>query len=227
MVSENSAHHPLDTPFQPIYILSMQEPTDLWNSLECEAWDRATLQYEAVVQAQGVAGLMELDAWYRGVLPGVVASRSPAFITLEELVQATRWKMKRGVWRQRNLLLVESNPADTVEKASQEAFSAVPDPRKPISILSSLAGVGPATASAIMSAHTPSVYPFFDELVAGQIPGLGPVAFTSAYYARYADALRQRAQQVSKQCPHAEWTAQGVSQALWAHSGGKAGQSRS
>lgn len=224
MALENSAHYPLDTTFRPIYILSMQEPTDLWNSLECEAWDKAALQYEAVVQAQGVAGLMELDAWYRGVLPGVIASRSPAFITLEELVQATRWKMKRGVWRQHNLLLVEGNAPDMVEKTSQEAFSAAPDPRKPISILSSLAGVGPATASAVMAAHTPSVYPFFDELVAGQIPGLGPVAFTSAYYARYADALRQRADQVSERCSQAEWTAQRLAQALWAHSGGKAGQ---
>jgi hypothetical protein len=40
----------------------------------------------------------------------------------------------------------------------------------------------------------PEVYPFFDELVAAQVPALGKVAWTLGYSARYADALRVRAE---------------------------------
>jgi hypothetical protein len=205
------------------YIGAMQEQVDLWHSDGCAAWHSALSRYEDVVRAQGVSGLPELDAWYRSELPASIASRHPAYITLDELVQVTRWKMKRGVWRQRNLLLVEGNPAPLVEDVSRQAFAAVPDHRKPIVLLSELSGVGAATASAVMAAHTPAVYPFFDELVAAQVPGLGPVAFTAAYYARYAESLRQRTSTLSETCPHDKWTVQGVSQALWSASGGKIG----
>lgn len=126
--------------------------------------------------------------------------------------------MARGVWRARNLVLVRGNDADLVIRTSTEALAAVPDPRRPIAILATLAGVGPATASAAASAHAPDVYPFFDELVGAQVPGLGEVAFTPAYYARYAAAIRDRAEQLGS-----GWTPSMVERALWAHSGGKAG----
>ena len=57
-----------------------------------------------------------------------------------------------------------------------------------------------------------------DELVGAQVPGLGTVAFTPAYYAKYAAALRDRAEKLG-----APWTPSTVEQALWAHVGGKAG----
>ena len=58
-----------------------------------------------------------------------------------------------------------------------------------MALLTRLAGVGPATASAVLATAAPAVYAFFDEVVATQIPGLGPVAFSSGYYQRYAEAL--------------------------------------
>jgi hypothetical protein len=132
--------------------------------------------------------------------------------------------MKRGVWRQRNLLLVEENPDAQVEQTSREAFAAVPDPRRPVSLFIRLAGVGPATASAVLAAYSPGMYPFFDELVAQQMPGMGEVTFTATYYARYADTLRTRAESLNAACEHHAWTANDVGMALWAAAGGKAGQ---
>jgi hypothetical protein len=85
-------------------------------------------------------------------------------------------------------------------------------------MLSTLAGIGPATASALLSAFAPEIYPFFDDLVAAQIPGLGKVDFTPKFYARYADALRTRAQQLGP-----PWTPTTVERALWTNAGGKAG----
>lgn len=196
---------------------------DLWSSSNCADWESAIDRYPQVILAQGVRELPELDAWYRSALPALLAERDPASVTREELERVTRWKMKRGVWRERNRLLVAGNEPKIVKQLSREAFAAVPDPRRPISILSQLAGVGPATASALLAAHRPDVYPFFDELVAQQIPELGAVSFTPAYYQRYAARLRERTELLNERCRKHRWTVQEVSQALWAASGGKVG----
>ena len=191
---------------------------DLWSNPDPTAWHAALARYPAVVEAQGVARLPDLERWYRAELPALIAARRPASVTQDELVRATEWKMARGVWRQRNLLLVRSNAARVVEEASRAALAAVPDPLAPIRSLATLDGVGPATASAIAAAYAPAVYPFFDDLVAGQAPGLGKVDFTLRSYARYAEALRERAAQLGS-----AWTPSRIEQALWANAGGKAG----
>jgi hypothetical protein len=193
----------------------------LWASNKCADWHAAFERYADVIAEQQVNGLPELDAWYRNELPSIIEARSSAYITLNELEQVTKWKMKRGVWRERNRLLVLSNPSALVKKTSQDAFTLIPDPRKPVDLLSKLAGVGPATASGVLACVAPNIYPFFDELVAAQIPGLGKVAFTATYYQRYAEELRRRAERLNGKCAHHTWTAHETSQALWAESGGK------
>lgn len=196
----------------------------LWQAQECADWHAALDGYTSVIRAQQVNGLAELDMWYRTELPAVLAARKPPYLTRDELERVTKWKMKRGVWRERNRLLVISNDAATVKRTCKQALEAVPDPREPVTLLSTLAGVGPATASAVLASYAPAVYPFFDDLVAIQIPSLGKVAFTPVYYLRYAAALRERAAQLNAGCRHREWTAQELSQALWAASGGKVAQ---
>lgn len=194
----------------------------LWESDSADRWTKALETYEAVVAAQGVARLVPLDDWYRLELPAVIASRSPRHVLLDELARLTEWKMARGVWRPRNLGLVRSNDAKVVIEASTEALNEVPHPRKPIARLAALGGVGPATASAVASAAEPGTYPFFDEIVAAQVPGLGPVAFTLPFYVRYAEALRERAGRLG-----GGWTPTACERALWAEAGGKAGKSAS
>jgi hypothetical protein len=196
----------------------------LWRTNTCDAWQAALNRYTDTIRAQQVKGLPDVDAWYREELPARIAARHPAYITLVELERATVWKMKRGVWRERNRQLLRGNPTGTVKHLSTTAFGSMPDPRKPVAILSTLAGVGPATASAVLACCAPAIYPFFDELVAAQIPRLGKVAFTAAYYQRYAAALRERAAQLNERCTHQGWTAHDLSQALWAESGGKIAQ---
>jgi hypothetical protein len=191
---------------------------NLWSTSDVSIWSASLGRYGAVIAAQGVARLPERDVWYRDQLPVVLATRQPMFATLDEMVQVTEWKMARGVWRQRNLILVRSNAVATVESTSRDAFARMPDPARPIAALSALSGVGPATASALLSAANPTVYPFFDDLVADQVPDLGKVDYTPRYYARYADALRERAIALG-----APWTPTLVERALWSNAGGKAG----
>ena len=182
---------------------------------------RAALErYDEVIAAQGVARLPELDAWYRNELPGAIAARDRAHVTHAELVKLTEWKMARGVWRAPNLVLVRGNDARVVEKTSAEALAKAPHPTAPIKTLATLAGVGPATASAVTAAYAPDVYPFFDELVAAQLPELGKVAWTLGYYAKYATALRERATKLD-----GDWTPAALERAMWALVGGKTGAS--
>jgi hypothetical protein len=190
----------------------------LWASDTPEEWQAALDAYGEVIEAQGVARLPELDRWYRDELPAAIAGRRTAHVTHDELVRVTEWKMTRGIWRPRNLALVRGNPPEKVERTSAGALAAIPDPKLPVARLAELAGVGPATASAIAAAAAPEVYPFFDELVAAQVPGLGEAAFTPAFYAKYADALRRRASDLG-----AGWTPVMVERALWVHVGGKKG----
>lgn len=192
--------------------------TKLWSSDDRDEWRASLDRYPAVVDAQGVASLPALDAWYRDELPGLIAARRRPHVTHAELVRITEWKMARGVWRARNLALVRGNDPALVIATSGEALGAVPDESAPISTLAELAGVGPATASAVAAAARPDLYPFFDELVGAQVPGLGKLAFTLGYYKRYAAALRGRAAELG-----GRWTAVKIERALWAHAGGKAG----
>ncbi|HET7456499.1 MAG TPA: hypothetical protein VFJ74_02525 [Gemmatimonadaceae bacterium] len=191
---------------------------DLWSSTSLAQWRRALDAYDAVVARQNVARLPELDAWYHDELPPVIAARRPAHVTLAELARLTEWKMARGVWRGRNLALVRGNAPDTVEKTSAEALALAPHPTAPVAKLAELDGVGPATASAVAAAARPDVYPFFDELVAAQMSLGTKLAFTLGYYAKYAAAIRERAERLGE-----GWTPAMVERALWAHAGGKAG----
>ena len=190
----------------------------LWPSDKLADWRDALERYEEVIERQGVARLPELDRWYRHDLPGSIARRKTPHVTHAELVRLTEWKMARGVWRARNLVLVRGNPDETVIETSSAALAKIPHPTAPLAALAKLDGVGPATASAVVAATAPEVYPFFDEIVAAQVPRLGKVAFTLGYYARYADALRDRAKELGR-----GWPPAAVEQALWSNAGGKAG----
>src|SRR5438874_7962057 len=108
----------------------------LWAVEDCAAWHAALERYPDVIRAQGVTRLEELDRWYREGLPAPIAGRTPPYVTRDELERVTSWKMKRGVWRERNRQLVRSNDPTLVERVSKEAFAAVPDTRKPVALLS-------------------------------------------------------------------------------------------
>jgi hypothetical protein len=190
----------------------------LWLSDDPDPWHGALADYERVIERQGVVRLPDLERWYRIELPNAIARRVAPHILHAELVRVTEWKMARGISRGRNLALVKRNPPEAVVETSGRALSRAPDPTAPIAELARLSGVGPATASAVAAAAHPETYPFLDELVAAQVPGLERVAFTLGYYRRYAEALQARAGRLGPQ-----WTPVQVEQALWASAGGKAG----
>ncbi len=193
----------------------------LWTQAACSAWRDARQAYVSVVERSGGRRLADLDTWYHDELPAAVAARSPTSITLDDLVRVVEWKMHRGTYRARNLVLVRSNAPEEVEHASREAFDQAPHPTRPVARLATLKGVGPATASAVLAAARPDVYPFFEDVVAEAIPDFGRVDFTLKCYARYAERLVERAALLSVGCPNEDWTPHAVGLALWAAAGGK------
>jgi hypothetical protein len=194
----------------------------LWTTDAAGPWHAALDAYADVIEQQGVKRLPELDRWYRDELPASIAARRAPHVTHDELVRLTEWKMARGVWRAPNLVLVRGNPAALVVETSQAALALMPHPTAPVKRLAELAGVGPATASAVVAAARPDRYPFFDELVFAQMPGgAGPVKFSLGEYGRYAEGLRARASSLGK-----HWTPTMVERALWSNAGGKAGVAR-
>ncbi|HEY0928542.1 MAG TPA: hypothetical protein VGE27_01380 [Gemmatimonas sp.] len=184
----------------------------LWTVSDNVTWRAALDAYPAVIAQQSPPRLVELDTWYRQTLTSDVQARSPRLVTHEELVRLTEWKMTRGVWRGPNLTLVRSNTPDAVERAGRLAAEHIAQLTKAIGAYTALAGVGPATASAVLALVAPDRYPFFDEIVAAQVDGLGPVAWSTSYYRRYAAALVERATQLG-----AGWDAVMVERALWAN----------
>ena len=195
----------------------------LWNRAACADWLAARGEYGRAVEASGGARLAQLDAWYHAELPRLLAARSPTWLSLDELVEVVQWKMHRGTYRARNLALVRQNSPDEVESASRAAFAAMPHPGTPLSKLSVLKGVGPATASAVLAAARPDLYPFFDDVAAAAVPDLGRVEYTAKGYARFSERLRERAALLAVGCPSDTWTPHAVECALWAAAGGKSG----
>lgn len=84
-------------------------------------------------------------------------------MTHEELVQLIKWKLARGKFRPRLKDLIQMNTPRVVMQETKKAFRAI-DKRKDIeaavSALSNLKGVGPAMASAVLSAMAPELAPF-------------------------------------------------------------------
>ncbi len=67
--------------------------------------------------------------------------------------------------RSRLLNFVANLSDNDVRTASRKAFAALPNLKEAITHLSTLKGVGPATASAVLAAHTPSIVPFMSDEV--------------------------------------------------------------
>ena len=196
--------------------MTAQEARALWQNEDRAEWQRAFDAYPEVVEKQGVSTLAGLDRRYREELGVALSQRRPPSLEAQELELVTVWKMRRGEWRPRNLALVRSNPPETIRAAGERSFGDVEHARQALDHLCALAGVGAATASAVLAAFRPDLYPFLDELVGAAIPECGEPKFTVAYYLRYASVLRDRAAVLGP-----PWTAQGVGMALWSASGGK------
>ncbi|KAI9843657.1 MAG: hypothetical protein M1838_002515 [Thelocarpon superellum] len=148
-----------------------------------EEFDRVLARYEALIETLSAPSrstghakegaletLAQLDAWRLKVLPDVVRKREKGngstWLEKSEVETLVKWKLKHGKFRPRLLQLAESNAPTTVKDTTRNAFArfaSVADPAEALKTLSSLKGVGPATASLLLSIFDPTTIPFFSD----------------------------------------------------------------
>ncbi|TKA76790.1 hypothetical protein B0A55_05847 [Friedmanniomyces simplex] len=102
-------------------------------------------------------------------IPAAVHSRDPLHLTKDELALLMDWKLTHGKFRGQLKKLIQQNEGVTVKSTTIEAFrmplDTGADVQKAMATLSTLRGVGPATASLLLSVKDEANVPFFsDEL---------------------------------------------------------------
>ncbi|KAJ5160504.1 uncharacterized protein N7482_007508 [Penicillium canariense] len=113
---------------------------------------------------------LTLDEWRYEKMPGIVARRrekgESEFLTKEELITVMDWKMKHGVYRPTLMGMIKANQNKTVLSCASAALAALPTkvdpilapneafPKPSIDAFGPVRGVGPATASLILSIAT-------------------------------------------------------------------------
>ncbi|KAJ3157771.1 hypothetical protein HDU89_000149 [Geranomyces variabilis] len=180
-----------------------------------ESYDRAlTLLCESKGTEKGPK-LAALDRWVFGKF--AESAREGGKMSVEDLAKVVEWKLSRGKFRPTLLAQVKSNSAGLVESASKAAFSELKQNKtlEALAEISRLKGVGPATASAILSAHSPDV-PFMSDESLSTIYPANKLPYTASAYKKLLASLTDQATELNKEDAKFEWTAGKVERAIWA-----------
>ncbi|KAI7215724.1 hypothetical protein KC333_g5266 [Hortaea werneckii] len=119
--------------------------------------------------------LQSLDHQRLNTIPAVIQQRNPRFISKDELLKLTEWKLSHGKFRPTLLKLVDSNDVMTVKTTAIEAYRILPPSnttapsaeniRKVLDVFTRLKGVGAATATLLMASNDQTNIPFFSDEV--------------------------------------------------------------
>ncbi|XP_069066740.1 uncharacterized protein [Pleurodeles waltl] len=185
---------------------------------DANVWKKVFDIYQDVIKAKGKKQkkLQALDEWYQKELPASVRSRTDKYLTHDELVKLMEWKLTRGKFRPRLQQMVTSNPRETVETCTKKAFQLLPDVGAAITELSQLKAIGPATASAVLTAGCPEMTAFMADEALQSIPGLTPIQYTLKHYLLYLDKINSCCSKLNKAGAGVEWTPHLVELCLWA-----------
>ncbi|XP_076335637.1 uncharacterized protein LOC143238894 isoform X1 [Tachypleus tridentatus] len=188
-------------------------------------WDYALSLYKDVLKLKaalrtkknGPEEFINLDTWYQEQLPKVIHTRKDPHITHEELIQITKWKQIRGKFRPRLMDLVRINTESAVKKTSKKAFRKLPNISNAVTALTTLKGVGPATASAILAAGYPEQVAFMADESMLSTPGVEATDYTVAEYLNYNEQIKKCCDRLNKQSSAGKWTPHKVELTLWTH----------
>ncbi|KAI1501155.1 hypothetical protein F5X99DRAFT_209838 [Biscogniauxia marginata] len=115
----------------------------------------------------GQKTLLELDKFRYGDALACFQSEKPRRgMTYNDMKMLVGWKLRHGKFRPTLMKLVSSNQEATVKETIQEAMTnywADPNPSKALDTITKLKGIGPATASLLLSVHDPGRVIFFSD----------------------------------------------------------------
>lgn len=196
---------------------------DCWLSNDKTAWQAHLDAYPLRISQLGKDRLPDLERLFTELGPKI-RSRRVAHVTAIELVKIVEWKLTRGKWRPRLLDFAKAHNESTVVAATTTSFRRLDegDIAAALSNLTKLKGIGPATASAILSAYAPEICPFMsDEAAAVALPGV-KLKYNRQEYERLSAALCAKSEHLNSteeaagedKATHV-WTASEVERALW------------
>ncbi|GFS71799.1 uncharacterized protein NPIL_267761 [Nephila pilipes] len=188
-------------------------------------WSYMFSKYKDAVKAKaarrtkkgGPEELIRMDAWYQEELPKLIHSRKEPYVTHEELVQLTKWKLMREKFRPNLIDLVRINTEKAVTTHSKKAFKRLPNLAGAIAMLTCLKGVGPASASAILAAAYPEQAPFMADECMLSTPGVETMDYTVAEYLNYTMELKKKSDHLNSLDSSQTWNPHQIELALWAH----------
>ncbi|XP_060777144.1 uncharacterized protein zgc:112496 isoform X2 [Neoarius graeffei] len=193
---------------------------------QCEdpaVWRGIYAKYWAVVDAKAAekkkkssTKLLELEKWYQEELPAAILARTERSLTHPELVKLMEWKLTRGKFRPRLKQLIGSNSEEAVLCCTKKAFAVLPDVRSAIAELSTLKGLGPATASAVLAAGAPGEVAFMADEVVESVAKLRPVQYTAKHFSLFLEEILRKTRQLNKDKQN-DWTPHKVELCLWAY----------
>ncbi|XP_074135881.1 uncharacterized protein LOC141549818 isoform X2 [Sminthopsis crassicaudata] len=189
----------------------------LYDCDDLQCWTAVLGCYKDVVRAREgkTRKLVALDAWYQEELPVSIRERKDKYLTRDELVKLMEWKLTRGKFRPRLQNLVATNTEELVKQCTAAAFSLLPNVEAAITELSQLKAVGPATASAILTAGAPETTAFMADEAVAAVPGLPVLQYTLKHYILYLDKIRACAKRLNQVDASAEWTPHQIEMCLW------------
>jgi len=159
--------------------------------------------------------LKQLDGWYQNEFGNLIRERNPHHLVKVDLIKLMKWKLTRGKFRPRLTQMIEENKEEDIVKYSKEAFSFIDDdPKKSIQALCKLKAVGPATASAILTAYKPEKYAFMADEAVNEVLK-GKIDYTLKYYMKYLDEVKLKAQFLTQEDTMTVWTPHQIEICLW------------
>ncbi|KAK4496357.1 hypothetical protein PRZ48_012337 [Zasmidium cellare] len=141
-------------------------PSHRIDEITVENAQQLLTEYPAIVADK----LHALDEARYNTIPTALAARDDNSLTKQEVATLVDWKLSHGTFRPTLKKLVEQNSDDDIRSATTTAFeSFAKDPhnniKSSLTTLTQLKGIGPATASLLLSVYDPERAPFFsDEL---------------------------------------------------------------
>jgi hypothetical protein len=160
--------------------------------------------------------LRGLDS-FRSDLADVVRKRSPPQLTRAELSRVMAWKLLRGKFRPLQKL-VDSNSESDVKASSTESFRLATDPSKwkeSINAMAGLKGVGVATASAVLAAIFPNIFPFMADETIEAVVASGQRDYNLKVYTEMRQLLVDRAAKLNSEGSSHQWSVADVGEAVW------------
>lgn len=177
---------------------------------DVETWEQVEGRYKEMIVQKGVKDLEKLDDSCDRLGERLRTMKNPA-ISKDDLLEVVAWKFGKGKPRYALMQYLKANTEDDVNQISLDSFVMADkeDVRGAINEMSKLKGVGPATASALLSLYRPQLFSFMDDEIIECLYN-GKRGYTLAIYLEVNQKCCDLATKLGE-----GWTPRRVGRALW------------